>query len=174
MDEILKDRAELEKLTKGLVNGFSYPFGAYTEAIKKLLRQAGILYARTVDNSGDFNLPKDLLEWNPTCHYEEAMKYADVFLNSKEPALFYIWGHSYEIDAHSKWGEVNLLLDKLGKNRDVWYATNKEIAMYIDALHRLEISVDGKTIYNPSVEDVWCIMNGRVVEISSDEYFETK
>lgn len=176
LDEILSDRQVLEKCSKTLVTGFSYPFGDYDERIKKLLVQSGIKYARTVSNTGKFELPEDLLEWNPTCHYENASEYVDAFLNDKsgKPMLFYVWGHSYEIDAHEKWGYFRTILDKLGGHNDIWYATNKEIASYIAALKNLEISVDGKTIYNPNVQDIWCIMNGNVVEISSDEYFEIK
>lgn len=176
LDEILKDRSELEKLTRGLVTGFSYPFGDYDDRIKKLLKKAGITYARTVNDTGKFELPEDLFEWNPTCHYEQAFEYINDFINAKddEIRLFYIWGHSYEIDTHEKWGYLRLLLDKLSNRKDVWYATNKEVASYIKALNNLEISVNGKIIYNPNVEDIWCIMDGKVVEIVSDAYFELK
>ena len=47
-------------------------------------------------------LPENFLAWHPTCHDhdEAAMPLADTFVNStdEELRLFYIWGHSFELD----------------------------------------------------------------------------
>ena len=41
-----------------------------------------------------------------------------------------------------------------GHEDTVWYAANGEIIEYVNAYRRLEYSVDGMTIYNPSAIDV--------------------
>ena len=41
-----------------------------------------------------------------------------------------------------------------GHGDKVWFATNGEIMAYVDAYRRLEYSVDGSMIYNPSALDV--------------------
>ena len=41
-----------------------------------------------------------------------------------------------------------------GHEDSVWYATNGEIIDYVNAYRRLEYSVDGSVIYNPSAVDV--------------------
>ena len=47
------------------------------------------------------------------------------------------------------------LLSFLSEYREkLWFATNGEILSYVQAYRRLEYSVDGSAIYNPSAEDV--------------------
>ena len=43
----------------------------------------------------------------------------------------------------------------VGGRDDIWYATNIEIYDYIKAQRSLIVSVDGKTVYNPSGQEVW-------------------
>ncbi len=88
--------------------------------------------------SHNFQLPKELLAWDPTCKYDDEKigKLADEFLNydGKEPKLFYIYGHSYELTRKEKpfdWDSFEELLKKLSGREDIWYATNKEIAEWL-------------------------------------------
>ena len=66
VNEILEDRKKLEKLTGRIVRGHSYPNGAYNENVKQILKSLGIVYARAVSPTDDFELPDDFLEWHPT------------------------------------------------------------------------------------------------------------
>ena len=52
--EIIADRAALEKLTGYLVQGHAYPFGLYDKSVRRMLRAAGIRYARTVVSTHAF------------------------------------------------------------------------------------------------------------------------
>lgn len=120
------------------VNGMAYPGGNYSDELIEKLKELGIIYSRTATVSHNFQLPKELLAWDPTCKYDDEKigKLADEFLNydGKEPKLFYIYGHSYELTRKEKpfdWDSFEELLKKLSGREDIWYATNKEIAEWL-------------------------------------------
>ena len=86
--EILLDRENLEREFGGIIRGFAYPFGAYSDEIVESLRASGIAYARTVQSTHDFTIPQDWLRLHPTCHHDDPQLDAlcDRFLN--EPVRF--------------------------------------------------------------------------------------
>ena len=68
-----------------------------------------------------------------------------------------MWGHGYEFDDCDNWERMEKLLSFLSEHREkIWFATNGEILEYVQAYRRLEYSVDGSAICNPSALDV-CI-----------------
>lgn len=169
--EILEDRKGLENLTGTLVRGHAYPNGSYSEEIKQLFRQLGIAYARVVECVPDYELPKDPLEWHPTCHHNdpELMQKAEFFAEFKKRQylkLMYVWGHSYEFDNHDNWEVIERFCEYMGGREDIWYATNIEIIDYMEAAKHLKFSADNEMVYNPSAASVWLQINGdRCVEI---------
>lgn len=102
VNEIIEDRKELECIFKYTVRGLSYPFGSYSEEIKKMLPFTGVEYSRIVGNSENFNMPIDLYEWRATCHHNnKLLELTDEFIlrnRSEYLNLLYVWGHSYEFD----------------------------------------------------------------------------
>ncbi len=167
--EILEDRKGLEALTGKMVRGNAYPNGSYSEEIKTLFRQLGIAYARTVGSDASYALPKDPLEWRPTCHHTdpELMKKAEFFVNFKKKQylkLMYVWGHSYEF-APDKWHIIEEFCEYTGKKDDIWYATNIEIIDYMDAAKRLQFNAENTWCYNPSFITICLEVNGRYVEV---------
>ena len=159
VEEILESRKGLERMLRKPVTGFAYAFGAYDEVVIKALESSGISYARTIEATHKFELPRNFLTWNPTCHHDDAkiMELADEFLSDRfyfsliTPAkLFYVWGHSYEFDQCDNWEHMERLLDKVAGQENVWYATNGEIREYVAAYHRMIYAADSKTVYNPS------------------------
>ena len=71
------------------------------------------------------------------------------------PMLFYVWGHAYEFDDDNNWDVIESLAAFLEQHKEkIWFATNGEIMEYVNAYRRLEYSVDGMYIYNPSAIDV--------------------
>ena len=164
VEEILESRKALERIEGKPVNGFAYAFGAYDEVVLNALEACGISYARTVTSTHNFEIPKNFLTWNPTCHHDDERIYelAEEFLSDgfyfslTTPAkLFYVWGHSYEFDQCENWEHMEKLLHKLAGNDKVWYATNGEIREYVEAYRRLIFTADGKTVYNPSAIPVY-------------------
>ena len=97
MYEIITDRVNLEKLSESAVQSFAYPFGTFSEEVKTLLHLAGYRSARTVCSTGAFSLPRDFLEWDPTCHHDDPRLSelwdafcADAFPAFGGPRLFYL------------------------------------------------------------------------------------
>ena len=127
----------LSELSGMPVTGMAYPGGDYTEEHIAQLYDLGVVYARTTQYSHSFELPQRLLEWAPTCRYcdEQMSSLIDDFLKpSDTPQLFYIMGHSYELeqdDPHASWEYMENICQQLGGREDVWYATNGEIAEYL-------------------------------------------
>ena len=138
IDEVLSDKKELEKLFDTVVCGFAYPYGAFSEEIKNYLSLTGIRYARTTVSTRRFDIPKDFLELNPTCHHGDAELFSltDKFVNTyphdsvkeREPYLFYVWGHSYEFDGNDNWDIIEKLVARVAKRKDVAYVTNAEVS----------------------------------------------
>ena len=59
---------------------------------------------------------------------------ADDFLGSEteDIKLFYIWGHSYELDIDNSWDYFEEVCKKLGGKNDVLYCTNKQAFEYLN------------------------------------------
>ena len=98
--DIIRDRANLEKLFHRTIRGSAAPYGVTGEKCKNALKAAGVVYCRTTVSTEKFSMPKDWLELPATCHHgnPRLMELADkffVFDKPRAPQLFYVWGHSY-------------------------------------------------------------------------------
>jgi len=138
--EVGDDRAALSQLLGRDVRGHAYPFGACNATVIEVLGELGIAYARTADQTRDFRLPTDLLAWNPSCHHSAAGELAEAFLALPDHslALFFIYGHSWELDSGeptNSWAYMEALMQRLGGRSDIWYATALEVADYVRAVH---------------------------------------
>lgn len=165
IDEVLRDKRELESIFNTVICGFAYPYGAFSQTIKEYLSLINIKYARTTVSTHGFEIPKDFLQLNPTCHHTDSDLFdlADRFINTyphefikeREPYLFYVWGHSYEFDENDNWDIIENFVKKVARNKDVYYCTNGELYRYVTAFNGLEFSVDATRVYNPSAITVW-------------------
>ena len=89
---------------------------------------------------------------------------------SKTPKLFYLWGHSFEFANDGNWEVIEEFAKYIGGREEIWYATNGEIYDYAKAFERLEFSVDGKYVYNPSAMDVFFMtLDGKKVCVKAGE-----
>lgn len=174
--EIINDRLALENLFGKRIVGGAYPFGtpSMTDDVVEILRLCGIKYCRATGATHSFAIPEDWLRLKPTCHHNDPclMQLADEFLNNgyfAKPKLFYLWGHTYEFDSNNNWNVIEEFAEKVSGKDDVWYATNIEIYEYVEAYKRLEYFADGKTVYNPTLIDVWMYDNGETYKIPSGE-----
>lgn len=178
INEIMEDRKELESIFRYTVRGLSYPYGSYSEEIKKMLPFTGIEYSRIVGNSECFNIPKDLYEWKATCHHNhKLLELTDKFISQNRGEhldLFYVWGHSYEFDRDNNWDLIEKFVEKIGNRNNIWYATNIEIVDYLKAFDRLQFSMDCSFVYNPSAISVWVIRDSKIYEIKGGNqvYFD--
>lgn len=153
--EIVRDRETLESMFGTMIRGMAYPQGTYSDDLVATLRQCGIAYARICTPSFGFDLPKDWLRLQPTCHHRvpelpelcEKFLTMDVRWNSK---LFYLWGHSYEFDDNNNWEIIEEFCKTMGGHSSIWYCTTIELYDYLEAAHRIQSSVNGSILYNPT------------------------
>ena len=168
MSQVIDDRRALEKAFGRIVRGMAYPYGTYSDDVVNTLRLAGIVYSRTVEARLNFDIPRDWLRMGATCHHKHPALFdlGDKFTNdkpSREPWMFYLWGHSYEFEGDDNWDRIEDFLARIGGHDDVWYATNIEIYDYVQAFRSIIYSADAKLAYNPTVTDVWAEADGQIV-----------
>lgn len=172
--DLLADRENLEKQFGTLVRGMAYPYGTYNDDVVASMKSVGIVYSRTVHSSHDFNMPSDWMRLPATCHHNdpELMVLAKRFVEEPtwgRPAMFYLWGHSYEFEANDNWNVIEEFAEYMANRDDIWYATNIEIYDYQDAFKKLLFSVDGKIVKNPTAMELWFFLNGKEYSIKPSE-----
>ncbi len=173
--EISADRRNIEEITKTPVRGMAYPFGTVSKELHQVVESCGIEYARTVVSTGTFELPRDFLMWNPTCHHNDPRLFelAEAFLGEEErydaPKLFYVWGHTYEFDVYDNWERMEQFMERVSGREDIWYAPNIHICDYINASKQLRYSANGAYIFNPTIYDIWLNIGGGAVRVRSGE-----
>jgi len=98
-----------------------------------MLDELGFKYARTVWSSHNFDVQTDLLRFRPTCHHddEKLFELAEEFLamETDEPKIFYVWGHSYEFMGNDNWDRIEKLCQMLSGRDDIFYGTNAEVLL---------------------------------------------
>lgn len=177
IEEVIKDRENLEADFSTIVRGMAYPFGTYSDTVVEALRACGIVYSRTVISTNDFRLPTDWLRLTATCHHNSPQldSLTKKFVEDKvfgAPYLFYLWGHSYEFEDDNNWRVIEDFASNVGNREDIWYATNIEIYEYINAYNQLVFSVDGTQVKNPTDKKLWFEYSGKPVEIDAGAFIE--
>ena len=174
VSEALKDRENLEEQFHTIIRGMAYPYGSYSDQVVECLRNAGIVYSRTVRSTGNFQIPRDWLRLEPTCHHDDKrlMELAQKFVEEdckRASWLFYVWGHSYEFDTKNNWHVIEEFAEYIGNREDVWYATNMEIYDYVKAYESLIYSANGSRVYNPTGLKVYFEYDQVVYEVGPGE-----
>ncbi len=131
------DRKLLEELCGYSIVGMAYPCGGVNndDRVAEIIeRNTPIRYSRTITSTYNFDLQKNLLRFNPTIHCLEpnVEEFVDKFLEMKtdEPQLFYLWGHTYELDwEEGSWDRFELICQRLAGKGDIFYGTNKEVLL---------------------------------------------
>lgn len=177
MQEVMRNRAFLEKYSGNIIRGMSYPFGQYDDKVADICHAAGIEYSRTASDTGRYRLPRDFMRWDPSFHHGKATREAlDGFLSKMkcpEPRLMYIWGHSYEFDEYGGWDAFADFCSYASGRDEIWYATNIEIYDYVTAMRSLKFSHDASVVYNSSAINVWfsvdespvCVKGGETLKL---------
>ena len=135
--QVDEDRKNLERIFGYPIVGMAYPCGGVNndERVAAIIKaNTPIRYARTITSTFSFDLQtENLLQFNSTTHFLNGRvdALADEFLaiETDEPKLFYIWGHSYELDAHDKWEWFDDFCKKISGKADIFYGTNKEVLL---------------------------------------------
>ena len=177
--EITEDRKRLEEMFGTVIKGHAYPYGTTSDQTVDILRQCGILYARTIESTGNFDVPTDWLRMPATCHHNDPnlMTLAEQFLEDSRyhhPKLFYLWGHTYEFDDDRNWEVIEKFAEFIGNRDNIWYASNMQIHDYVEAYRALRFSANGNTVYNPTALTVWFSSNEVNVRVAPGETVKIK
>ncbi len=135
--QVEEDRVKLSELCDYEVLGMAYPGGGINHdlRVEEIVRaNTGIRYARTTDATRNFSLQKDLICLDPTVYHidtEEMFRLGEAFLalEPETPALFYVWGHSYEFDAWQFWDRFEEFCRMMSGKADIFYGTNREVLL---------------------------------------------
>lgn len=134
--EIAGDKDALEKIFGTEITGMAYPYGTFDKRIIRIARECGIKYSRTVMDAPDFSVQAELMELKATCHHKNSRLWElfDAFLayEGDAPAIFCLWGHSYEFDVDGNWELIEEFCRRASCSKDVFFGTNSEV--YLNSL----------------------------------------
>lgn len=136
--QVETDRLRLSELAGYEVVGMAYPCGGVNndDRVAEIIQKnTGVKYSRTISSTGSFDLQDNLFRFNPTVfhlHFDKLMQLGQAFLELKPetPKVFYIWGHSYEMDYDTDhWAKLEAFFQLISNQDDIFYGTNKEILL---------------------------------------------
>ena len=149
-DEILGSMEYLENLLDCDVKMFCYPNGRYNGEIKKIVKDAGFIGARTCSH-GDFGMPNDPYEWQITLHASKGSPLTtfkiwktnrlsvkslmDWEIRAKllfdlaleKGGIYHLWGHAGEIEEKNDWDKLERVFKYVSNRDGVRYATNGKV-----------------------------------------------
>ena len=133
--EVEQDRLILSELCGYEVVGMAYPGGSsyVDERVVRLVREnTGIRYARNTTSSFSFDEQTDLIDFCPSVFHvvemDQMFALGEKFLEMKpdKKQIYYVWGHSYELDAFHAWDKMEAFLEMMSGRDDIVYCTNRE------------------------------------------------
>ncbi len=136
--QVETDRLNLSGLVGYEVVGMAYPCGGVNndDRVASIIKEnTGVKYSRTITSNNCFDLQENLYRFNPTVYhlnFEEMMQSGREFieLKTEEPKVFYIWGHSYEMDyGADHWVKLEDFFKLISNKEDIFYGTNKEVLL---------------------------------------------
>ena len=134
--QVEEDRKALSKLVGYNVVGMAYPCGGVNndDRVASVIKNTtGVKYARTTVSTHNFDLQDNLFRFNPTVYYCEVDKMFElakefISLKTDTPKIFYIWGHTYEMDAGViDWEKFEKFCKLISNKEDIFYGTNTEV-----------------------------------------------
>ena len=139
-DEVIRqveqDRQNLSELVGYEVVGMAYPCGGVNndDRVAEIIKNnTGVRYSRTITNTNSFDLQTNSYRFNPNVYhleFERMMKMGEDFvaLKADKPQIFYIWGHSYEMDYEEDfWRRLEEFFALISRREDIFYGTNAEV-----------------------------------------------
>ena len=136
--QVETDRLNLSELVGYEVVGMAYPCGGVNndDRVASIIKNhTGVKYCRTITSNNSFDLQENLYRFNPTAYhldFEKMMQLGETFIELKPetPKIFYIWGHSYEMDFGADyWVKLEEFFKLISNKDDIFYGTNKEVLL---------------------------------------------
>ena len=179
--EIIKDRENLEEQFGRIVRGMAYPYGTYSDEVVRVLRECGVVYARTTKATREFGMPAEWLTLHPTCHHNDptlpdlTKKFIETTIHSDQhPWMFYLWGHAYEFVRDNSWHIIEEFAKQISGKEDIWYATNIEIWEYTENFKKLVFSLDERYVYNPTAQTLYFKLNRKLYAVAPGQTIQTE
>lgn len=136
--QVEQDRLRLSALVGYEVVGMAYPCGGVNndDRVAEILRKkTGVRYSRTITCSDSFQPQSNLYRFNPSAYhldFDALMRLGREFvaLDAETPQLFYVWGHSFEMDyAPDYWVRLEEFFKLISHRSDIFYGTNREVLL---------------------------------------------
>lgn len=136
--QVETDRLNLSELVGYEVVGMAYPCGGVNnnDHVADLIKKnTGVQYSRTITTNSSFDMQENLYRFNPTAYhldFDEMMELGRKFVELKPttPKIFYIWGHSFEMDYGADyWVKLEDFFKLISNREDIFYGTNKDILL---------------------------------------------
>ena len=136
--QVEQDRLNLSELVGYEVVGMAFPGGGINNddrVANVIKRNTGVKYCRTTTTTSNFDPQENLFRFNPTAFHLDFDKLMDlgqkfVDLKADTPQIFYIWGHSYEMDYGADyWVRLEEFFRLISGKPDILYGTNKEVLL---------------------------------------------
>lgn len=136
--QVENDRLNLSELAGYEVIGMAYPCGGVNndDRVAEIIKNnTGVRYSRTITSTSSFDLQENLYRFNPTeyhLNFDNIMALGKKFVDLKAdtPHIFYIWGHSYEMDFGTDyWFKLEEFFKLIANKEDIFYGTNKEVLL---------------------------------------------
>ncbi len=139
--QVERDRQELSELVGYEVIGMAYPCGGTNndDRVAEVIKNTtGVKYSRTITSTHNFELQDNMYRFNPSVYHMETEKMFElgerfIELKADRPQLFYVWGHTYELDYKSgtTWDKIEEFFKLISNREDIYYGTNKEVLTII-------------------------------------------
>lgn len=136
--QVEQDRLNLSELAGYEVVGMAYPCGGINNddrTAKVIKENTGVKYCRTITVNNSFAPQENLYRFNPGAYhldFDNLMSLGQQFidLDAKTPQIFYVWGHSYEMDyCPDYWIRLEEFFKLISNKKDIFYGTNKEVLL---------------------------------------------
>ncbi len=136
--QVETDRQNLSEIVGYDVVGMAYPCGGVNNNDREanvIKNNTGVKYSRTITCTHNFDLQNNLYRFNPSVYhldFEKMWELGKKFVEMKTdvPQIFYIWGHTYELDYEiDYWSKMEEFFEFISNRDDIFYGTNKEILL---------------------------------------------
>ena len=136
--QVETDRRNLSELAGYEVVGMAYPCGGVNndDRVAEIIKnRTGVRYSRTITTTNSFDPQDNPYRFHPTAHhlsFDTLMRLGEEFVAMKPetPKIFYVWGHSYEMDyGADDWIRLEEFFRLISNREDIFYGTNKEILL---------------------------------------------
>ena len=136
--QVEEDRKNLEALVGYDVIGMAYPCGGVNndERVAAILRdKTKVRYSRTLACIDSFDVRENLYRFDANARilqFDRLEQLGKQFIEMKpdKPQIFYIWGHTYEMDYDSKnWMQFEAFCEMISGHDDIFYGTNTQVLL---------------------------------------------